>query len=98
MLYKLIIKPLAEKEIAESLSWYYQQDKTLSHRLYKEIDHSLDQLKQEPFHQQKRYKHVRILFLDTFPYGIYYTIEDTVIYVHAFLHTKQDSRQIKTRI
>lgn len=98
MPYNLIIKPLAEQEIKEALQWYEDQNKTLSHRLYKEIEDKFEKLKKTPEHYQKRYKEIRILFLNIFPYGFYYTIDKTIVNIHAFLRTKQDPQRINTRI
>lgn len=98
MPYKIIVKPIAEQEIRAALEWYREQNQSLPSKLYKELQERIKELQHFPRHYQKRYKEIRVLFIHKFPYGIYYTVEGKTIYIHAFLHTKQNPDQIETRI
>lgn len=96
MVYKLIIKPLAEIEIAEALEWYDKEKEGLGLELLKQIDECLELISKNPECFQKRYREVKIVFTKRFPYGVHYTSEFDVIYVHAVLHTKRRPRaQVK---
>ena len=57
-----------------------------------EVNNATHLLRQNPEHFQKRYREVRIIFIKTFPFSFYYTIENKTILVHAVLHTKRDPK------
>lgn len=92
MVYRLIIKPAAEDEIAEALEWYEEQREGLSLELLENIDQALKRIKENPEFFQERYREIRIVFVQHFPYGIHYTSENDTIYVQAVLHTKRRPR------
>lgn len=95
---KLILKPEAEKDIRKAMAWYNEQNKNLPDILLNIIDESLEKIKEFPEHYQKRYNDIRIVFTKKFPYGIYYTLEENTIFVHAVLHTKQNPTTAEKRI
>ncbi len=90
MAYDLVIKTLAEKDISQAVEWYAKQSQQLLPKLVKSIDNSLESIRENPEHYQKRYEEVRIVFTQKYPYGIYYTVEENTVFVHAILHTKQN--------
>lgn len=90
MAYNLIVKTLAEKDITEAIEWLHQQSENLPKEFLNDIDISLEIIRENPEHFQKRYDHLRIAFTQKFMYGIYYTIEETTIFVHAVLHSKRN--------
>lgn len=92
MTHKLIVKPLAEKEIAEALLWYEKQKKGLAIELLNEINSVFGIIISNPENFQERYKEIRIVFTKRFPYGIHYTLENNTIYVHAVFHMKRKPR------
>lgn len=98
MVFKLVIKTLAEQDIAEAVEWYYKQSPHLIPELIAEIDNALELLRYNPQHFQKRYKEVRVIFIKTFPFSLYYTIENKTIFVHAFMHNKRDPKTGTRRI
>lgn len=98
MAYNLIIKPKAEEDLAEAIEWYLNQNENLAGKLLDKIDESLEKIHENPEHYQKRYKEIRIIFIKKFPYGIYYTVETNLIFVHAILHTKQNPEIAENRI
>ncbi len=89
MAYKLIIKTLAEQDLTQAAEWYAEQSPHLPEPLIRDFDITLSTLKDNPRIYQKRYGQVRIAFTQRFPYGIYFTIEEKTVYVHAILHAKQ---------
>ena len=98
MEYKLIVKTLAEQDMTEAVEWYNKRAPHLMGYLIEEIDIAFGLLKKNPENYQKRYNEVRVFFTDTFPYGIFYTIEDSTIFIHAFLHTKRNPKTGTERI
>ena len=90
MAFKVVIKPEAEQELLEALDWYETKTQNLGTELYIEISNLIDSIKENPNLFQKRYKNFRITFTKRFQYGIHYTIEKAIIYIHAILHTSQE--------
>ena len=90
MAYNLIIKTLAEQEITQAVEWYIKQSAQLTWEFIEAIDYSLESIRENPQHYQKRYGEVRIVFTRKFSYGIFYTVEEKTVFIHAILHTKQN--------
>ena len=90
MAHKLVIKFLAEKDISEAAEYSYKEAPHLISEYIGAVNKAIELLQQNPQHFQKRYKEVRVIFVKSFPFGLYYTIEDTTIFVHAVLHTRRD--------
>ncbi|APG65737.1 hypothetical protein LPB136_10335 [Tenacibaculum todarodis] len=91
MAFKVVIKPEAEQELLEALKWYDSKEINLGSELYFEISKLIDAIQENPNLFQKRYKDFRITFTKRFRYGIHYTLEKDIIYIHAILHTSQKS-------
>lgn len=98
MTYKIIIKTLAEKDISEAAEYYYTKAPHLVSDYLRAVNNAIISVRQNPQHFQKKYKEVRIIFIKTFPFGLYYTIEDSTIFVHAVLHTSRDPNTAMERI
>ena len=92
MAYKVVIKTLAEKDISEAAEYYFKKTPHLVSEYLEVVNNAIELIQQNPQHFQKRYKEVRVIFLKSFPFGLYYTIEDTTIFVHAVLHTRRDPK------
>lgn len=91
-MYSIVVKPEAEQEIREGLAWCENQKQGLGAELFKEILEVMARIKSNPEHIQKRYKDFRIAFTKRFRYGIHFTVEDKVVYVHAVWHTSKKPR------
>jgi len=93
MAHKLIIKPAARAEIEAALAWYEQQRSGLSIELLDALSEVFDRIIDHPDSFQRRYRDLRMVFTARFPYGVHYTVEGQTIYVHAFMHMKQNPRE-----
>jgi len=98
MTYDLIIKSPAETDIAKAVEWYADKSKKLGRRFLNVVNGSLTNIKDQPTLFQRRYREIRIVFIQYFPYGIYYTIEHKTIYEHEVLHTKRNPETVIERI
>lgn len=92
MSYKIIVKPLAEQDITEAVEWFYSNATHLTERFLEEINKAIEILKDNPAHYQKRYNDIRVYFIENFSFGVYYTIESNIVFVHAILHTRRDPK------
>ena len=93
MAHKVIIKPGAELDIIEAVEWYEEGKVGLSLDFLEQLDKELDRISKNPEHFQKRYRNIKIVFTKRFPYGIHYTLENDILYVHAVLHMKRKPRK-----
>lgn len=98
MVYSVIIKTLAEEDITEIVKWYIEKSEQLTKELLENIDHCLNALKMNPKHFQKKYGEMRVIYTQKFPYGIFYTIKENTVFVHAILHNKQNPQSAIERI
>ena len=96
--YKIVIKTLAEQDIKEAAEWYNKNAPHVLVGFLTELKNSISLLQQNPQHFQKRYNEVRVIFIRTFPFSLYYTIENKIIFVHAVLHTRRDPKTGAERI
>jgi len=90
MSYSLVIKPLAEKDIAETYKWYNQEQEGLGDTFLDQLERSLEFIKKTPAQYQIRFKDVRMVKVNRFPICIHYTIEENTVFVHAALSTSRD--------
>jgi len=93
MAHRIIIKPRAEIDIAETLEWYEEEKEGLALEFLNQLDAALGKIAEKPEHFQKRYRKVKIIFTKRFPYGIHYTFENGTVYVHAVMHTKREPKK-----
>ena len=93
MAHKVIIKPGAELDIIEAVEWYEEGKVGLSLDFLEQLDKELDRISKNPEHFQKRYRDIKIVFTKRFPYGIHYTLENDILYVHAVMHMKKSPRK-----
>ncbi|MEH6764878.1 MAG: type II toxin-antitoxin system RelE/ParE family toxin [Aequorivita antarctica] len=94
---KLSIRPLAQKDLREIMLYYREINHTLATKFLHETDACIFQIQHYPEAFQKRTKEVHIVYLKTFPFGIFYKIYPLEIRVIAFLHTSRDPKIWKKR-
>ena len=92
MIFNQIVKPLAEKDIAELYVWYNKEREGLGEGFLDELEISLKLTTENPFQYQVRYKGVRMKKIQRFPVCLHFTIEDKTVFVHAILSTSRNPR------
>jgi toxin ParE1/3/4 len=98
MMYKIVLKTLAEQDITEAAEWYFANAPHLTSQFIEKIEEALNMLQKSPEQYQRRYNQVRVFFTSIFPYGLYYTLEKDTIIIHAVLHTKRNPEKGIERI
>ena len=93
MAHKVIIKPGAELDIKDALEWYEEEKEALALDFIQRLDDELDRISKNPEHFQRRYRNIKIVFTRRFPYGIHYTLENNIVFVHAVMHMKREPRK-----
>jgi len=92
-MYKTIILPLAKQDIKEAALWYDKQQKGLGKRFTEEIRQKVYFIKKNPTATNIRFNEVRIAVLNSFPYLVHYSIDQTkeTIVISAVFHSSRDS-------
>ncbi|SDE35542.1 ParE toxin of type II toxin-antitoxin system, parDE [Pricia antarctica] len=93
MAHKVIIKLGAELDVMEALEWYGEEKEELALDFIQRLDDELDRISKNPEHFQKGYRNIKIVFTRRFPYGIHYTLENDIVFVHAVMHMKRKPRK-----
>lgn len=87
---KLSIRPLAKKDIREIVLFYREINPELALKFINEMDECIIHIKNYPEAFQNRIEKVRIIYLKTFPIGVFYKIYSSEIRVIAVLHTSRN--------
>lgn len=91
MSYSLVILERAQEEIDEAYEYYSE----ISYGVMKSFDHQLEQVYQSwetnPFFQF-RYKNLRALPFKSFPYLIFFSVDEQekIVYIYSIFNTNQD--------
>ena len=89
--YNVIILPTARANVKEAKKWYKTKSTQASINFTAAIKNAYASLKNLPLRTPTRNKY-NVLFLENFPYGIFYSIEEdsNTIFVNAVFNTNQD--------
>ena len=100
MNYNIKIGPEANIEINEALEYYNKINNELSAELFNTIFDSLNFIQNKPYSFTTKYKNIRGLSIDKYPYIIYYFIDEvsnTIIIISVF-NTNQNPDKWHNRI
>jgi len=89
MNYSISLSKEAQLNIKDALNYYTSISDSLSENISLDLIHAIDDLKQNPFHFQVRYRGIRIAHTKVFPYGIHFIVENKTIYILKILHHKK---------
>ena len=97
-LYRLVLWPDVEEEIAEAARWYELQQRGLGRRFLSAIRTVTSQLRRTPFHYQIVEEQVRRVLPHRFPYAVFYEIHGSEVVIIGCLHTSRDPHEWRRRI
>lgn len=97
MTYKVKISQQAELDLAEAYQWYESQVNQLGSEFIRVVDENLTSIQQNPLAYPIVYKQIHRKLLPRFPYGLFYVIQDDLIFVLACFHVKRDPQQWQRR-
>jgi toxin ParE1/3/4 len=93
----LILRPEAEKDLAEAYEWYETQFQGLGSDFLLHVEAALSSLQRSPQGYPVIYKSVHRCLVRRFPYGIFYLVEKERIIVLGILHARRDPRTWQDR-
>ncbi len=90
-MYDLYIRGLAKADIQQIVDYYDElTNPHITDNFLKDLYANLDTLINNPFLFQKKYKAIRICYLNSFPFGIHYIVHEKNIEVIAVLHNSRN--------
>lgn len=89
MNFDLVLTKRVHNQLVEVLDWYFENAKGHEIKILKSFDKSLLSIKKNPYKCQIRYDNVRIYFIESYKFGIHYTIEKQTIFILGFFHQHQ---------
>lgn len=95
MKYELIVKPSAEIDIWEAVLWHNARRTGLGDEFLLTVEAKFNEIIRNPLQYPLFYRNLRRCFTARFPYGIYFTIDEDEIFVHAVIHTSRDLKILK---
>ncbi len=96
-MHKLIIKPLAEEDAKDAAIWYNEKRDGLGDEFLLALEATLNSIQRNPDHFQVIHKGLKRALTVRFPYGVFFTVEDNIIYVLAIVHTSRSPKAWKKR-
>ena len=98
MEYKLIIRPEAKADLLDTFQWYQDQIPGLGYDFKSCVDEVISKIHSNPRIYKKVFLDIRRAVIKSFPFGVFYTIEDQKIIVIGVLHARRDPQLWKKRI
>lgn len=89
MNYQICFEEGSLNDFFDGLNYYEKSSMNLANRFHDEFWKTINRIKNNPLHCQKKYRNVMIAFTDVFPFGIHYILENDLIIVIKILHTKR---------
>lgn len=78
--------------------WYDEKREGLSYDFELCLEIGVNEIQRTPSAYQKRYKNVKIRFINRFPYGIHYIINGKVITIIAVFHSSRSPKNWSKRM
>lgn len=94
MQYKVKIEPEALVDIQDIINWYNQQKSGLGEKFHQTIVSQIDSLNKTPYIYSIRYKQIRCVLVNKFPYMIHFYIneEARIVEVLAVISTDRNPK------
>ncbi|MEO6978714.1 MAG: hypothetical protein ABI113_10060 [Mucilaginibacter sp.] len=97
-MYDLLISDESRLDILDAFSWYESRREGLGRDFELCLEAGFTQIRRNPLLYQKRYKNLRIHFIDRFPYGIHFMIDEKIVKVFGVFHTSRNPRNWTSRL
>ena len=98
MAYTVRLRPEAVDDVDRALAYYASIRIELLVQLQAEFDNFFDSVGERPLSFQVHAGAIRRVFMERFPYGIYYVVDETVVTVLAVFHFADDPGKLEQRL
>ena len=96
--YRLLSDVASDADIEAAFEWYESEQPRLGLEFLDEVRAAYGRILDGPFKYQELRSGIRRAITRRFPYGIYFTVEDDVIFVIAVLDTTRDPAEWQFRV
>jgi len=96
--FHLLISQEAKLDIFDAFLWYEKKRNSLGFEFELSLERSFEVIVNNPLAFQEKYDNVRIHFVERFPYGIHYIVEETTIRIFGVFHTSINPTHWQKRI
>jgi len=97
MIYELLIRPEAERDLAEAFRWYERRKSGLGEDLIREVEAALEEISEFPLRWPVVCRDIRRRLVRRFPYGVFYYVDSRTTVVLAVFHAKRDPSRWQDR-
>ena len=97
-IYRLVIRPEAEAEIAEAAQWYEAQERGLGREFLRAVRAATAGVRCNPLLYQTIIEEARRVLVRRFPYSIIYEIHGSDVVVLGCFHSARDPQEWQGRI
>ena len=94
--YLLIVRPEARADLLDVFHWYQEQSDGLGFDFKLCVDEVISSIQRNPLIHKAVFQNVRRAVTRRFPFGIFYTVENSKIIVLAVIHARRDPGNWKT--
>lgn len=83
----------AKKQLKENFKYYDNVNSKLGNDFIQEVNDKVEQIANRPESHSVVYKDVRKASLKRFPFFIYYSLRDAVVYILSIWHKKREQKE-----
>jgi toxin ParE1/3/4 len=95
MKYTISQSPAAEADVIEAALWYSLRREGLDVEFFYCVDAVVNAIERSPLQFPNVHKDIRRALVNRFPYGVYFTINNTDIIIHTVMHLSRNPRKWK---
>jgi plasmid stabilization system protein ParE len=94
----LLVRPKAERDVAEARDWYEKEQEGLGDQFLTAVQQGYLRIQQNPELHAFEYRDIRRIMTDRFPYNIFYRVKSDEIEVIAVMHGHRHPRTWRSRL
>ena len=94
---KHIIKPFAYQDALEAANYYNDKRDGLGGEFLLVLDAKINAIQRNPKQFRLVHNNIRRALTERFPYGVFFILENNVIYILAILHTSRSPKTWEKR-
>ena len=90
MIYKLILKPRAENDLADSIEWYESRKRGLGKKFVNHLESYFEKISENPLNYQIQNPPFREAYIQKFPFVIIYEVSESEVIVYSIFNTNRN--------
>ena len=91
-------KPV-EREVQEILDWYKEKSLSAAINFLFQLNHAENTIQKNPFaYRTVSNQGIRRIVIKKFPYKVYFSFDNSIVYILAVIHFARSSRYVRTRL